>query len=132
MSTTFKNVASLDVGFLLDGKWHTDGEPVEIYSPGTGQLVGVTYRASSSQAEAAIAAAVRAFELTRKLGGYQRQGILRAIALGIARSLDGWSLGHRAAISTWPDRGDYALQFSDEPGRTQAGTGDRGWLHHRP
>jgi acyl-CoA reductase-like NAD-dependent aldehyde dehydrogenase len=88
MSTTFKNVASLDVGFLLDGKWHTDGEPVEIYSPGTGQLVGVTYRASSSQAEAAIAAAVRAFELTRKLGGYQRQGILRAIALGIERRRD--------------------------------------------
>jgi glyceraldehyde-3-phosphate dehydrogenase (NADP+) len=88
MSTTFKNNAALDVGFLLDGKWHTDGEPVEIYSPGTGQLVGVTYRASTNQAEAAIAAAVRAFELTRKLGGYERQGILRAVALGIERRRD--------------------------------------------
>ena len=47
MSTTFTNTAStnsssvnapaLNIGFLLDGKWHTDGEPVEIRSPGTGQ-----------------------------------------------------------------------------------------------
>ena len=48
MSTTFTNTSStnsssikanaLDVGFLLDGKWHTDGEPIEIRSPGTGQV----------------------------------------------------------------------------------------------
>jgi acyl-CoA reductase-like NAD-dependent aldehyde dehydrogenase len=88
MGTTFTNTASLDVGFLLDGKWHTDGEPVEIYSPGTGQLVGVTYRASAKQAEAAIAASVRAFEVTRKLGGYERQRILRAVASGIEKRRD--------------------------------------------
>src|SRR5882757_3327653 len=88
MSTTFTNTTSLDVGFLLDGKWHKDGEPIEIRSPGTGQLVGVTYRASAKNAEAAIAAAVRAFEVTRKLGGYERQRILRAIASGIEKQRD--------------------------------------------
>jgi len=82
------NTTSLDVGFLLDGKWHKDGEPIEIRSPGTGQLVGVTYRASAKNAEAAIAAAVRAFEVTRKLGGYERQRILRAIASGIEKQRD--------------------------------------------
>lgn len=88
MSTTFTNTTSLDVGFFLDGQWHTDGEPIEIRSPGTGQLVGVTYRASAKHAEAAIGAAVRAFETTRKLGGYERQRILRAIASGIEKQRD--------------------------------------------
>jgi acyl-CoA reductase-like NAD-dependent aldehyde dehydrogenase len=85
MSTTFTNTTTLDMGFLLDGKWLTDGEPVEIQSPGTGQLVGTTYRASTKHTEAAIAAAVRAFETTRKLGGYERQRILRGIAAGIEK-----------------------------------------------
>src|SRR5277367_4763531 len=97
MSTTFTNTATnsssenataLNVGFLLDGKWRTDGEPIEIRSPGTGQLVGTTYRASAKQAEAAIAAAVRAFDVTRKLGGYQRQSILRSISSGIEKHRD--------------------------------------------
>src|SRR5574340_495619 len=47
---------ALDLGFFLDGKWRTDGQRVEIYSPGTGQLVGITYRASAKDAEEAIAA----------------------------------------------------------------------------
>src|ERR1700720_3828345 len=88
MSTTFTNTTTLDMGFLLDGKWLTDGEPIEIQSPGTGQLVGTTYRASTKHAEAAMAAAVRAFETTRKLGGYERQRILRGIAVGIEKHRD--------------------------------------------
>jgi acyl-CoA reductase-like NAD-dependent aldehyde dehydrogenase len=93
MSTTFTNTtptntSALNVGFLVDGKWQTDGEPVEIRSPGTGQLVGTTYRASAKHVEVAIEAAVRAFEVTRKLGGYERQRILRAIASGIEKRRD--------------------------------------------
>src|SRR6202047_1867628 len=99
MSTTFTNTTTLDMGFLLDGKWLTDGEPIEIQSPGTGQLVGTTYRASTKHAEAAIAASVRAFDVTRKLGGYERQRILRAVASGIERRRDelarGMALGDR-------------------------------------
>jgi acyl-CoA reductase-like NAD-dependent aldehyde dehydrogenase len=93
MSTTFTNTtptntSALDVGFLVDGKWQTDGEAIEIRSPGTGQLVGTTYRASAKHVEVAIEAAVRAFEVTRKLGGYERQRILRSIASGIERRRD--------------------------------------------
>jgi acyl-CoA reductase-like NAD-dependent aldehyde dehydrogenase len=93
MSTTFTNATptntpTLDVGFLIDGKWQTDGEPIEIRSPGTGQRVGTTYRASAKHVESAIAAAVRAFEVTGKLGGYERQRILRSIASGIEKRRD--------------------------------------------
>ena len=70
-------------GFYLDGRWQTDGERIEICSPGTGELVGVTYRADAAQVEMAIAAAVRAFEITRKMGGFERQRILRGVAQGI-------------------------------------------------
>jgi acyl-CoA reductase-like NAD-dependent aldehyde dehydrogenase len=87
-NTTATNTTARDVGFLLDGNWHTDGEPIQILSPGTGQLVGTTYRASTKQTEAAIAAAVRAFEVTRKLGGYERARILRLIASGIEKHRD--------------------------------------------
>jgi acyl-CoA reductase-like NAD-dependent aldehyde dehydrogenase len=58
---------------------------VEIYSPGTAKLVGTTYQASAKHAEKAIAAAARAFEVTRKLGGYQRQQILHSVASGIEK-----------------------------------------------
>jgi acyl-CoA reductase-like NAD-dependent aldehyde dehydrogenase len=82
MSTVLAST-SVDFGFFLDGKWHTSGERIEIRSPGTNQLVGTTVRATGVHAEAAIAAAVRAFETTRQMGGYERQRILRAISTGI-------------------------------------------------
>jgi acyl-CoA reductase-like NAD-dependent aldehyde dehydrogenase len=86
--STVLTTASFDFGFLLDGKWHTSGERIEIRSPGTHQMVGTTVRATSVHAEAAIAAAVRAFETTRKMGGYERQRILRAIASGVEKHRD--------------------------------------------
>ncbi len=67
-------------GFYVDGSWLTDGERVEICSPGTGELAGVTYRAGAAHLEAAIAAATQAFEITRKMGGFERQRILRGVA----------------------------------------------------
>jgi acyl-CoA reductase-like NAD-dependent aldehyde dehydrogenase len=70
-------------GFYLDGRWHSDGERIEIRSPGNGELVGITCRATAEQLQSAIAAAVRAFEITRKMGGFERQRVLRAVAQGI-------------------------------------------------
>jgi acyl-CoA reductase-like NAD-dependent aldehyde dehydrogenase len=67
-------------GFYLDGRWRTDGERIEIFSPGTRELAGTTYRASAKDLQAAIAAATRAFDLTRKMGGYERQHVLRGVA----------------------------------------------------
>jgi acyl-CoA reductase-like NAD-dependent aldehyde dehydrogenase len=78
-------IESINLGFLLDGKWRNEGERIEILSPGTRQRVGVTYRATSSDAEAAIRAATRSFEITRRMGGYERQRILRAISSGIEK-----------------------------------------------
>src|SRR6266404_3224811 len=81
-------IESINLGFLLDGKWRNDGERIEILSPGTRERVGVTYRATSADAEAAIRAAVRAFETTRRMGGYERQRVLRAISSGIEKQSD--------------------------------------------
>src|SRR5712672_2002350 len=79
-------IESINFGFLLDGKWKDDGERIEILSPGTRQRVGLTYRATAADAEAAIRAAARAFEVTRKMGGFERQRILRAISAGIEKN----------------------------------------------
>src|SRR5271155_5385826 len=70
-------------GFYLDGRWQTDGERIEICAPGTDELAGVTYRAGAAHLETAVAAATRAFEITRKMGGFERQRILRGVAQGI-------------------------------------------------
>ncbi len=79
MSTTASPTGT-EFGFLLNGKWHTDGERIDVHSPGTGQLVGSTHRASSAHVEEAIGSAVRAFEVTRYLGGFEKQRILRNIS----------------------------------------------------
>src|SRR5246500_1384514 len=81
-------IESLNLGFLLDGQWRNDGERIEVFSPGTRQRVGVTYRATRADAEAAIRAATRAFEITRHMVGYERQRILRAISSGIEKQSD--------------------------------------------
>src|SRR5260370_15610001 len=53
---------------------------------GSRQRVGLTYRATSADAEAAIRAATRAFEVTKMMGGFERQRILRAISSGIEKN----------------------------------------------
>jgi glyceraldehyde-3-phosphate dehydrogenase (NADP+) len=68
------------LGFYLDGRWRTDGAPIQIFSPGTRELAGTTYRASAQDLQTAIAAATRAFEVTRKMGGYERQRVRRGVA----------------------------------------------------
>lgn len=70
-------------GFFLDGKWLTEGEAFEIHSPFDHSVVGKGFRATAAHAEAAVWAAQRAFETTRRLPAYERQRILRAISEGI-------------------------------------------------
>jgi len=67
-------------GFLLDGKWISDRKAVAIHSPYDQSLVGTAALATRADADAAIASAVRAFEVTRKLPAYERQRVLRKIA----------------------------------------------------
>src|SRR6201987_1419577 len=66
--------------FLVDGKWVEDGEMQEVKAPYDGALVGRIFQGNRQHAEAAIAAAVRAFGTTRRLPAFERQRVLRQIA----------------------------------------------------
>jgi glyceraldehyde-3-phosphate dehydrogenase (NADP+) len=72
-------------GFLLNGEWRTDGAEMEVRAPSDQRLVARIARARREHVEAAIAAASQAFEVTRKLGAYERQRVLREVAAGLAR-----------------------------------------------
>jgi len=60
--------------FLLDGQWGR-GEPIEISRPAA-PAASASRTVHVADAEAAIRAATRAFEVTRRMGGYERQRIL--------------------------------------------------------
>lgn len=76
-------------GFFLDGKWVNAGEQFEVLAPHDHSVVvGTGYRATAQHAEAAVQAAQRAFEVTRKLPSYERQRVLREIADGIRARRD--------------------------------------------
>ncbi len=82
MATATKTPAK-NWGFLLDGKWLTEGEPFEVHSPYDLSVVGTAYRATAAHAESAVRAAQRTFETTRKMPAYEHQRILRQISEGI-------------------------------------------------
>jgi len=75
-------------GFLLDGRWVMEGEPLPIVSPFDGSLVGTTFQASAKHLGEATCAVVRAFETTRRIPAYERQRVLAAISEGIAARRD--------------------------------------------
>ena len=70
-------------GFYLDGKWLEEGDIVEVRAPYDGAVVARVYQGRREHAEAAIAAAVKAFGTTRRLPAFERQRVLRRIADGI-------------------------------------------------
>jgi acyl-CoA reductase-like NAD-dependent aldehyde dehydrogenase len=72
------------IGFLLDGQWRCEGEAFDVLAPYDGQVVATTFRATPAHLNAAIEAAARAFETTRKLPSCERQRVLRVVAEGIA------------------------------------------------
>jgi len=67
-------------GFLLDGKFVEEGDSVEIRAPYDGSVVGRVFQGRRQHAEAAIAAAVKAFGTTRRLPAFERQRVLRRVA----------------------------------------------------
>jgi acyl-CoA reductase-like NAD-dependent aldehyde dehydrogenase len=71
-------------GFLLDGKWVEEGDPVEIHAPYDGAVIGRVYQGRREHAEAAITAAVKAFGTTRRLPAFERQRVLRRVAEDLA------------------------------------------------
>jgi acyl-CoA reductase-like NAD-dependent aldehyde dehydrogenase len=71
--------------FLLDGKWIEEGDLAEIRAPYDRAVVGRVFQGRREHAEAAIAAAVKAFGTTRRLPAFERQRVLRRVAEGIAQ-----------------------------------------------
>ncbi len=70
-------------GFLVDGRWIEDGNLVEVRAPYDGAVIGRVFQGTREHAEAAIAAAVKAFGTTRRLPAFERQRVLRRVAQGI-------------------------------------------------
>lgn len=73
------------MGFLIDGRWHEEGESFEIKAPFDGSVIGTTYLSNGKHLDAAIGAAVRSFETTRRLPAHERRRVLTEIADGISR-----------------------------------------------
>jgi acyl-CoA reductase-like NAD-dependent aldehyde dehydrogenase len=71
-------------GFLVDGKWIEEGDSVEVRSPYDGSLIAHVFQGKREHAEAAIAAAVKAFGTTRRLPAFERQRVLRRVAENIS------------------------------------------------
>src|SRR6266536_1169925 len=70
-------------GFYLSGKWLEEGTPVEIRAPYDGTPLAQVFQGTREHAERAIQSAVRAFGSTRRLPAFERQRVLRSIALQI-------------------------------------------------
>ena len=71
-------------GVLSDGKWHITNEPIDVLSPYDNQRIAVIHHGDADLVEAAIQAAVRAFDQTRKLPSWQRADVLEKVSAGIA------------------------------------------------
>jgi acyl-CoA reductase-like NAD-dependent aldehyde dehydrogenase len=84
MTTTLTTAPVATHGFFLDGRWREDGDAVEIRAPYDGSLIARVIQGRHEHAEAAIAAAAKAFGTTRRLPAFERQRVLRQISAGIA------------------------------------------------
>ena len=67
-------------GFFVDGRWREDGDVVEIRAPYDGSVLARVVQGRREHADAAIAAAVKAFGTTRRLPAFERQRVLRQIS----------------------------------------------------
>lgn len=71
-------------GFLVDGHWIEEGDLVEVRAPYDGAVIGRVFQGGKQHADAAIAAAVKAFGTTRRLPAFERQRVLRRVAQAIS------------------------------------------------
>jgi acyl-CoA reductase-like NAD-dependent aldehyde dehydrogenase len=70
---------------LVGGQWVQTGEVIEVHSPYDRSLAARVHLAGPEEIERAIAAAVEAFQVTRKLPVWKRAEVLEKISLGIAK-----------------------------------------------
>src|ERR1700676_1343355 len=67
-------------GFFSDGRWREDGDIVEIRAPYDGTVIARVVQGRHEHAEAAIAAAIKAFGTTRRLPALEGPRVLRRIS----------------------------------------------------
>ncbi|HXB22421.1 MAG TPA: aldehyde dehydrogenase family protein, partial [Candidatus Solibacter sp.] len=78
------SIAVSTYGYLLNGRWIEDGPAMQVHSPYNGEIVANVITAPRAHALEAIAGAVQAFEITRKLPSFERQRVLRSVAAQIS------------------------------------------------
>jgi glyceraldehyde-3-phosphate dehydrogenase (NADP+) len=78
------SVAADSVPIYLAGELVRAGTPLEVRNPASGELVATTWQAGPEELERATAAAVDAFEQTRRLASYERRDALAHVAQRIS------------------------------------------------
>jgi glyceraldehyde-3-phosphate dehydrogenase (NADP+) len=69
---------------FLAGRWVDSPDPLEVSNPAKAdQPAGATYNATPEQYDEAVEAAIKTFEVTRRLPAYERGAMLRSISAGI-------------------------------------------------
>ncbi len=76
-------------GYLIDGRWETGDDPIEVRSPFDGRVIAVAHHGGPDAVERAIASVTDGFSATRALPAYRRSEVLLAISEGLeARTED--------------------------------------------
>jgi glyceraldehyde-3-phosphate dehydrogenase (NADP+) len=70
---------------LIDGEWREGESTFAVINPFSGQTVARVARGSPADVAAAIAAARRAFAITRRMKPYERVSLLQGIVAGLRR-----------------------------------------------
>jgi glyceraldehyde-3-phosphate dehydrogenase (NADP+) len=81
-------VGAPTVPIYLAGEFVEAGTPLEVRNPATGELVATTWQAGPDELERATAAAVSAFEQTRRLASFERRDALQHVSDSITRDAD--------------------------------------------
>lgn len=74
---------NLDYPFFINGQWEKSKEILEVLSPFDKKRIGNTYKAQNNQIKAALEAAEKAFEITKKMPAYERSKKIMAVANAI-------------------------------------------------
>ncbi len=73
-----------EFGCYISGEWIKTGDAVEVRSPFDHSLIAIVHRAGPKEIETAIAKALAAFQVTRKIPVWKRAEALEKISAGIA------------------------------------------------
>ena len=76
------------VSIYLAGEFVEAGSPLEVSNPADGSIVATTFQAGPDELERATAAAVAAFDETKRMPSYARRDALAHVATSIERDAD--------------------------------------------